>query len=53
MCISEHDGINKLNCGGGGTILGRTNKCYMIVTWNSINVDFSVKPQNIEGFERK
>ena len=52
MYISEYDGIHKLACGGGGAILGRTDKCYLIATWDSTNVDSSGKPQNPGDVEK-
>ena len=52
MYISEYDGLHKLACGGGGAILGRTDNCYMIATWDSTNVDSSGKPQNPGDVEK-
>ena len=52
MYISEYDGLHKLACGGGGAILAKTDKCYLIGTWDSSNVDSTGKPQNPGDLEK-
>ena len=52
MYISAYDGLHKLACGGGGAILGKTDKCYLIATWDSSNMDSAGKPQNPGDVEK-
>ena len=52
MYISNYDGIHKLSCGGGGALLGQTDKCYIVAIWDSSNQDSNGKPQNPGDVEK-
>ena len=52
MYISNYDGVHKLSAGGGGAILGETEKCFLIATWDSTQADSAGKPQNPGDVEK-
>ena len=52
MYISSYEGIHKLSCGGGGALLAKTDKCYLVAIWDSSNQDSNGKPQNPGDVEK-
>ncbi|CAI2381908.1 unnamed protein product [Moneuplotes crassus] len=52
MHISEYDGVHKLVCSGGGALIAKTEKCYMVCVYDTKNNDSNGKPQNPGDVEK-